>query len=285
LPAVIVPLDGSSAALAALPVARAFAKLEGATVHLLHVDALHVEAGSPPPGDLLGRLGLTRGQAAGAVLATRTGSPGRTIADVAREHASAMVVLCPRTGAGPADEVLGPVARELLTSARVPVVFVSPARAPEPFSLRRILVPHDGTPTTAEAVCPVVDLACTAEALLLLLHVAPSAGRGGGVVPAAGERGTLRAPFYEDQPQHEWPAWTREFLERACLPPSDPLRMSLSLASGDPASEIVRRAKDQAVDLVVLAWRGSLEPGRASILKAVIRDAPCPVLVMRTRDR
>lgn len=50
---VLVPLDGSTHAMAALPVARVLAELEGASLRILHV-------GEPllPPRDLLDTLGL-----------------------------------------------------------------------------------------------------------------------------------------------------------------------------------------------------------------------------------
>ena len=46
LPTVLVPLDGSATALAALPVAQAIAGLTGATIHLVHV----AEAGGRTDG-------------------------------------------------------------------------------------------------------------------------------------------------------------------------------------------------------------------------------------------
>jgi nucleotide-binding universal stress UspA family protein len=54
------------------------------------------------------------------------------------------------------------------------------------------------------------------------------------------------------------------------------------LAHGNPAAEIVRLAKKQAVDLMVLAWRGKWEVPRAVILKDILREAQCPIMVVRT---
>ena len=89
-------------------------------------------------------------------------------------------------------------------------------------------------------------------------------------------------PFYLDQPQHEWPVWASEFLERlACICSLDGLRVRLLVGRGSPAAEIVRVATEQSTDLIVLAWRGRWAGKRAATLKAVVRQAPCPTVVVR----
>jgi hypothetical protein len=76
----------------------------------------------------------------------------------------------------------------------------------------------------------------------------------------------LAPPSYVDQRQYEWPAWASEFLGRlayTCPAPSRIPKLRLSLARGEPASEIVRFAAENSIDLTVLAWSGTLEPDRA----------------------
>jgi hypothetical protein len=89
-------------------------------------------------------------------------------------------------------------------------------------------------------------------------------------------------PYYMDQPQHEWPAWGEEFLERITCLCSYPERigLKLSLAVGEPGAEIVRFAQIHQVDLIILPWRGSIAPNRAATLKSVMKAAPCPILVL-----
>ncbi len=56
---------------------------------------------------------------------------------------------------------------------------------------------------------------------------------------------------------------------------------------GDPAAEIVRFARDAEVDLVVLGSHGSagFRAGvLGSVAERVVRDAPCPVLVIRPTE-
>jgi hypothetical protein len=169
------------------------------------------------------------------------------------------------------------VAAGVLSAARCPVVFVPAARGRRPWALRRVLFPHDGTPTSAAALGPVAALAERAGAEVVVLHVAaPDAER-----PV--ERGTLLSPRYVDQPQHEWPAWSREFLDRVCglAGAARPARLRVALVEGDPGAATVDFARADATDLITVAWRGELAPERARAMRRVIRDVGCPVMVLR----
>lgn len=272
-PTVIVTLDGSTHALVALPVAKALADLEGATLHVVHVAEPIL-----PPAELLNKLGLSPDQLRGSVIDQATGTPAAAIVGLAREWQSALIVMCTHTGAAVLrGAALGSVAEGVLREAPCPVVLVRPERGPQPWTVRRVLLPHDGTPTSAAAIGPAADLAHRAGAELQVLHVASP----GGALPI--EPGTLTGPRYLDQPQHEWPAWAREFQERLRGLGHIPtiMRLRLSLTRGEPGAEISHCAVTRSADLIVLAWRGNLEQERAATLKAVIQAAPCPVLVLR----
>jgi nucleotide-binding universal stress UspA family protein len=122
---------------------------------------------------------------------------------------------------------------------------------------------------------PATAFACTSAAELVVLHVATP----GSTRPT--EPGTFVSPRYVDQPQHEWPAWGQEFLRRlcACGDARPGTKIRLSVAEGEAGSAIVEHARQS--DLVVLGWRGVLEPGRAQTMRQVIRDTMCPVMVLR----
>jgi nucleotide-binding universal stress UspA family protein len=138
------------------------------------------------------------------------------------------------------------------------------------------MVPHDGTPTTSAALLPAAELAEHGDAQLLVVHVT-------GIKAApTKEPGSLTTPRYVDQPQHEWPAWTSEFVKRfACICPLGHLHVRMLLAHGDTASEILRLAERQPTDLIVLAWRGKWESPRAATIKGILREASCPIMVVR----
>lgn len=269
---ILVPLDGTSRATAALSVARAFAELEGATLHIVHIGETTV-----PQSALLERLDLMPEQLRGCVLDQATGPPAASIVRLAGEHRNVFIVLCTHTATDKTRGALGRVAEEVLRDAPCPVVLLQPERGLEPWTLRKILLPHDGTPTTAAAISSAADLASRADAELLVLHVAePGARR-----PA--EPGTLVTPRYLDQPQHEWSCWEREFLERLAALGHCPAgaRLRLLLGTGEPGAEIMRAVDAHDCNLIVLGWHGQLTEEHGSTMKAVIREARCPVFVLR----
>ena len=163
----------------------------------------------------------------------------------------------------------------VLYDASCPVVLVPPERGTTPWHLHHVLVPHDGTPSTSAALQPAAQLADRARAELLVAHVTNI--RAGPAGP-----GSFTTPRYVDQPQHEWPAWSSEFLNRlACICPLGHLHVRVSLAHGDPAAEILRLSERQSADLIILAWRGRWDAPHAAILKDVLRGARCPTMVVR----
>ena len=243
------------------------------------------------------------------------------------------------------------VAAAVLLAAPCPVVLVPPARGRKRWALRQLLVPHDGTPTSAATIGPATDFASMAAAELVVLHVdalAPAAlvermklsgedvrglvverrpgaagkptarvvarrseaalaglttsrdvsapsPRGSRAPPASmkasstpgtkrpTEPGTFVFPRYVDQPQHEWPVWAQEFLDRlrAVGGARDGVDIHLAVAHGEAGSAIVDFAQENDSDLIVLGWRGVLEPDRARTMRRVIHDSNCPVVVFR----
>jgi nucleotide-binding universal stress UspA family protein len=267
---VLVPLDGSVHATAAIPVARGFAELLQATVAVLHVsdDAL-------APAALVERMKLSSEEVQRLVVEQRPGAAAAAIAQEASERQAAMIVMCPQIRTDLPSRALGSVAAAVLRAAPCPVVLVPPARGRKRWALHRLLVPHDGTPTSAATMGPATDFASMAAAELIVLHVAtPGAER-----PT--EPGTLVSPRYVDQPQHEWPAWAQEFVDRlrAVGGARDGVKIRLMVAQGDAGSAIVDFARQS--DLVVLGWRGALEADRARTMRRVIRDTMSPVIVFR----
>lgn len=271
-PIVLVPLSGAPESKASLSLAKTIARIVGAKVHILHVADVALA-----PKELLGRLGVHPEEVRGMLLEQASGRPAETIARVAAEKKARLVAMATFGKRKP----LSPTAEGVLKHAPCPVAFVRPESPRLGERLERILLPLDGTPTTADAIEPAIDLASRSKAELDVLYVvAPTAER-------PEEPGTFTLPRYMDQPQYEWPAWAEEFLERFCrcvgqCPP--PLPTRLFLRRGDPAEEILRFAAENESDLIVLVWRGQFRGKRALTIKAVLRAAPCPVLVLHTRS-
>lgn len=267
---VIASLDDSPQASVALPVARRLADVDRAVLRIVHVGA------PEPAADLATHLGLDAVTLTGAVIEQADGPPADAVLRAAAAWQPALVVLAAHGGDPAPDAGLGVVARAIVGTATCPVAVVPPARGRVPWDLRRLLLPFDGRPATAHAVYPAARLAERAAAWVDVLYV----GEGGTASPS--DHGTFPPPTYVDQPQHEWPDWVNELLDRLCAEcPLDPTRIRLSLARGAPGAAIVRWAREHDDDLVVLGWCGVLDAEHGATVRAVLRDAPCPVLVIR----
>jgi nucleotide-binding universal stress UspA family protein len=268
-PVILVPLDGSTQALAALPVAKVLGGIESAALHILHVGE-HEPAGE----DLLSRLGREAPELDGLTIDARVGTPSVEILRVAAEIKPRLIVMCKHSSAE-RGKMPGRTAMKVLHDASCSVVLVPPGRGATPWHLHHVLVPHDGTPTTSAALRPAAELAEHAHAELLVVHVTDIRG-------APAEPGSLTTPRYVDQPQHEWPAWSTEFLNRlSSICPLGHLHVRLLLAHGDIAAEILRLSEKRSTDLIVLAWRGRWEAPHAATMKGILREAHCPIMVVR----
>ncbi|MDP2661462.1 MAG: universal stress protein [Dehalococcoidia bacterium] len=269
---VLAPLDATIQSLSALPVAQALAGILGAALHVVYVGERVLS-----PRDILQKLGLTAEQMQGSIIHQATGMPAEEIVRLASRWHSSVIIMCTHTGEEKPRGKLGGVTAGVLDQSPIPVMLVHPERGQNPWSLKHIVVPHEGTPTAAAAIRYATDLADQTGAELIVLHLTGAEG------PRPAEPGSFTGPRYLDQPQHEWPAWAKEFLTRAHsggIPPAG-VRLRLLVAKGELAPAIIRGVHQSDGDLIVLAWRGHLEAERAATIKAVTSDAPCPILIVR----
>jgi nucleotide-binding universal stress UspA family protein len=267
---ILVPLDGSTQALAAVPVAKVLGDIEEADLRIVYVGEYNVTG-----EELRGRLRRETSLIDDVCIDVRIGTAATEILQVAQEVKPRLIVLCRHSGTE-REKMLGRTAMKVLHDAGCPIVLVPPERGVMPWHLHHVLVPHDGTPSTSAALRPAAEIAERGHAELLVAHVA-------GIKVAPSEAGTLTTSPYIDQPQHEWSAWTSEFLNRlACICPLGHLQVRMLLAHGDIAVEILRLSEEQSTDLIVLAWRGIWEVPRAATMKNVLREAHCPIMVVRT---
>ena len=270
---ILVPVDGGAGSVPSIAVARAAVQLWAAPIHVLGIvdspertrtlyDALQAQP------DIL----------AGLVVDSLVGEPAEVIAQVAARTRPSLIVMAAHAWMSDGDLPMGPVAEMILRDTRYPLLLVR-QEAGERFVAKgsrfaRILVPLDGTPSPARAIKDFALRAAAAGATLDVLHVVgPHTG-------ASEEVGSLTFPRYLDQPYHEWQAWQHELLRRSFglrgLPATD-----VHVAVGDPGSEIVRAARNEESDLVLLAWKGAVDAGRAQTIRTVLREHPCPVMILR----
>ncbi len=275
---IIVPLDGSIEAKASLPVARLVSEITGAALRVVYV-----AEGERTQQQMLRELKLGRREETLGLMIDRVeGPPAEAIVRTARERQAMLIVMTTRGASDYQGRALRPVPEQVINAATCPMLLVRPENAPrlsQMKALRRILLPLDGAPSTMCVVGPAVSLADKSRAELDVLYVAQLNTQ------AAQEPGTLTTPRYIDQPQYEWPAWVQECVERFCAfigecPPAAPTRVFVRY--GEPSAEILQFASEHESDLIVLEWRGHLDPVHSGTTRDVLTRAQCPVLLLRT---
>jgi nucleotide-binding universal stress UspA family protein len=134
---------------------------------------------------------------------------------------------------------------------------------------KTILCPTDFSPLSIEALDQAASLARKFGGRLIIVHVEKP------------------PPFYDDLPDIEEQLRYRDEL-LACLHdvavPEREIPFEHKLLVGDPAAAILRAAKDDNVDLIVMGTHGRGGFSRAllgSVADAVVRQAPCPVLLVK----
>src|SRR5947209_14216618 len=194
---VLIALDGSRQSMRALPVARAVASQLNAIV-----TALHVAPAAVPIEEARTILGLDAAKLRDMPLRIRVGRPADQVLAEAEQPEVDLLVL---TSVASGDNVreLGSVARKVVIRTSRPMLGLRPETGQEPSTiaapLKRLLLPWDGTRTTASALRPVTQLANRLGASVDIVHVAAAGAK------ISEERGSLAAGRYADHPHHEWP--------------------------------------------------------------------------------
>src|SRR5262245_42280806 len=200
---VVLPLDRAVFSRTALPVARKLAQLFNATLHVIYTGEM-----ARNPQEVLTMLGLTGEEMRGAVLNHGEGDSAAAVMRSAQALPNALIVMSTQMGTQTAGERFGSMTEAVLAAKPERIVLLTPERGDQPWEPRRIVLAHDGTPTCNATIAPTIELARRLGAEVIALHVAEHG------VPRPGEPGSLPAPLYIDQPQHEWPTWANEFMNR-----------------------------------------------------------------------
>jgi nucleotide-binding universal stress UspA family protein len=271
-PKVLVAWDGSPAALTALPIARLVADQLGANVEALCIarDDRQLEEEGPAREKEAKRLGFA--------LRHEVGDAAEEIVRWTKQPGVLLVTMTTHGRQLEPVYRLGSVAEKVVAGTTRPVLIVKPeATMAGARGLKRLLVPIDGTPKTAEALRPVTELAAALGATIDLLYVAAPGQR------APTERGSVTAPRYVDQAHHEWPQWAAEVIHRlatccAGCPEGVPVR--IFLAQGQIGDEIARFAKENQTDAIVLVRRSRFQPERAKVIRSVLSQTSCLVMLV-----
>jgi nucleotide-binding universal stress UspA family protein len=138
---------------------------------------------------------------------------------------------------------------------------------------KKLLFATDFSPASGAALKYATALARDSGATLLILHVEE--------LPTPYAGGEMLLP----QPEYPNPE-IRRMLE-AVVPPDKNIKYEHHLVLGTPAEDIVRVAKEQKADLIVIGTHGRTGLKRVlmgSVAEAVMRRAGCPVLTLKEHD-
>ena len=289
---ILVPLDGSPAAAAALPYARALAARTGA--HLILVRAAHSQRALGDAGDQQrviaeaeDYLTVRARQLAKQGFEVETGVPfGGSAAkwileEIDLRHAD-MVVMATHDRIGPDRWVHGSVAEVVVGHSAVPVLLVLPthgAQLAERLASERpvLVVPLDGSELAEGALPLASEFAATLGGHIVLLGVVPAPAD---LVAAQGGVMTYVGDDYESS--H---AEAQNYLNRiASQLTADGLSVAVSVRTGNPAQQIAATAGEHIAAVVVMASHGRTGIVRTilgSVAGQTLHHSPCPVMLIR----
>jgi nucleotide-binding universal stress UspA family protein len=293
---VLVPLDGSEAAEAALGTALSLARALKAPVHFLGVDDIRplveqvlLEETATEHwlgsyfGDLLARLPPGAEPPPTTVL---VGDPANQIIKHAQRTGARLIVMSTHGRGGLSRLWLGSVTDRVVRSAHVPVVTVRAETAPGGGSIgdhpiRRLLLPLDTSGSGESALEWATTIAVAAEADVHLLSI------------AAANDALYGTPYRESIPNLQalidgLEKEAETYLETvAGRLKRQNLAVTTHVSRERPAAgEIVEYAKQQGVSMIVMATHGTGALTRAllgSVADKVVRTASVPVLLVPPR--
>ena len=147
--------------------------------------------------------------------------------------------------------------------------------------IRFILVPTDFSECGNYALSYAASLARTFDASIICVNVIEP------IVPTVGYSGMTEPMPIADITEQLEDSAERELPKLAECEECVGVDVEELLVHGEAASEIVRVAKERAVDLIVISSHGRTGLGRilfGSTAEAVVRHASCPVLVVKPKQ-
>lgn len=301
---ILVPVDGSSFAEAALPTAIHLARTNNARLTLLrvveraiptmllngpHADDSWRDAGLERAAEYLDMLagGIERLTGIKASSIVVRGGIAAGIRKVARDCDAGLIVMNTRTH-GPAGRIFSSsVADRVARSAQCAVLFVRAGEVNRNWNVHRrfmhVLVPLDGTKTAERALPHAIDIADADDAQLTILHVAQPAlaAAGASMLPlATGAAATQHVePEDVERMSHEYLASLMKWVAARRQAPFTDVRIQ----DGAPGDAIVKYAEANRIDLIAMTTRGLSSIRRlmlGSTASAVIRKTSAAILLL-----
>ena len=287
---ILVPLDGSIAAEAVLPHVERIATAVNARVLLFAAVDRPRDWGEDTGGDLKGERHeaesyLRRLQAR---LTSATGNdveaevvasePAAGILAAAERQQPDLIAMTTHGRSGVARWILGSVAAKVLHASHTPLLLVRPpadGKQSNTSTLKRLLVPLDGSDLSTSVLPFAGDLAKRLGASLVLFHAVYEP-----VMTYPGAEAVFDTPVLE-----EMEAGAREYLKPAAGDLTEQgVKVDVVAAIGNATDGIVWAAERQDADLIVMSTHGRSGLGRmvlGSVADGVVRRTSLPVIVVR----
>ena len=266
----LVPLDGSSLAEVALPIAAYLAQKLEATVTLLHViehnapGAIHHDRHLTEPAAACAYLDEVAGRAFPPGVRVECHVHDTAVEDVALslvEHTTELstpdlIVMCTHGPSSVGGWLFGHMGDKVIALGDTPVLLIHPPEGQAaPASFRRLFVPLDGSPQHEQALPAAIRLAQATSAALHLGMVIQTLGTLSGEKAAAGKLlpGAMTAMLEIAEEN------AKDYLQShlAQLQAAG-LTVTAEVARGDPATTIVNTAHRVQADLIVLGTHGKI---------------------------
>ena len=234
--------------------ARAVLATTCAIQHVLQRDAyaLHVGEPSERVAEYAGEFGIP--------LTVVPGHPVSMIIEVS-EPSDVMLVALALHGL-PGRHEAGQTALSVAAQLAKPVLVVPPEE-PVRDTVRRILLPLDGTRGVSAGVRSLIATCQAAGIEVIAVHIFDA----------------HTVPRFHDGPQ-DAAVWREEFLAQHCAEPGVRLRTS----PGPTAPALLRIADADDVDVIALGWRQNLAPARAQIVRQLLAHSHRPIALVPLPD-
>ena len=300
--ALLVPLDGSPLADHAIPYAAAIAApdarivlfrvlaAEGGIEEVL--DRFGTRAEVAQAGETAARAALARsaallGERQGVELATASGSPADAILAAISTQGVGGVVIASHGRGAVGRWMFGSIADRVAQASPAPVLIVrpeTPDAPPAPVSLRRLLVPLDGSETAMQALPVAAGLARAHGWPLHLLTAIDVSSMTPMAVP--GPAMPISGELYE-QVYNEVEAAAQQSLDDAAARlKGEGLAATTGVRVGPPNVAITEAIQEG--DLVVLCSHGRSGVQRwllGSVAEQLVRFAPAPIMIVPVAGR
>ncbi len=288
----LIPLDGSALAEAALPAAVQFAQRNAAAVTLLHIieqnapTTVHGERHLRNVGEAKAYLDevAKRVFPAGITVSrhvheAQTRDVARGIAEHRAELAHDTVVMTSHGHGGLKGMLFGRIAEQVVAIGRTPILLIRPRESGHAsFECRRVLIPHDGVPAHETGLTAGTELARIFRAEAKIIMVVPTRGTLGGAQSFTGTVLPRATRAVLELAQEEAIQHIRDHA-------AEMQRLGITAAAevlrGEPARKIVEAGESFRADVIVLGTHGRAGTQafwQKSIAPRIAGRAECSIL-------